>query len=77
MIKQCITWKDAKSIDEWIEVKDIVLRLVTVVTYGVIVAENDTIVCVAQSSCQRNKQCCGLMFIPKACIVSRKDIKIC
>jgi len=68
-----VVWIDSKSFDDWIEYDDIILECATVISVGHIVRENDLMICLAQSVCKETSQCCGLLFIPKICLIEIKD----
>lgn len=69
-----VIWDDARSIDGWIEQKDIELHLARITTLGFVAKESETILCVAASLDDATQQVSGLMFIPKSCIVSIEEL---
>jgi hypothetical protein len=69
-----ICWVDARSDDGWTERKDLDIRLAEITTVGMIVEENEHVLCVASSLDKVTGQLSGIMFIPKKCVTCRSII---
>ncbi len=69
-----VDWWDARSEDGWTEQDDIDVRLAHITTFGCLVKETEEILCVAASIDEVTSQVSGIMFIPKVCILTRRDI---
>ena len=48
---------------------------IRIISYGVVVKENDTFIAIAQNYGFNPAQCCSLMTIPKGCIEKITDIE--
>jgi hypothetical protein len=68
-----IIWKDSCSMDGWTRREDIEMKVSEVTTIGHLVYEDYSLYCVA-GSMSKTGEFCGLMFIPKSCVIGLKEI---
>lgn len=76
----CVSWHDSftpSEDDSWKDIDDIVDSIrehggVAITTVGALIFENDSLVALAGS--HHDNRACGVMCIPKVCIVAREDL---
>lgn len=69
---EIIRWRDARSEDAWTEQEDIEMHAADITTVGFVAGETHNLLCIASSWERRTNQFCGMMFIPKECILDRR-----
>ena len=69
-----VTWKDACSHDEWVNIEDVDQKTPTINTTGWLIIENDDCLVVALSYDRDNEKVSQTITIPRGMVVSCIDI---
>lgn len=73
-----IHWIDAHSVDDWIQDNEIIsdeLELVPVVSFGIVIGENDRALALAGTHDKGNEKSCCVMILPIGMIVKRQEVE--
>lgn len=59
-----VIWYDAASYDEWTTIEELDLEPKKIITYGIMIDENETYIQIAQNIDEEQEQVCMVMVIP-------------